>query len=126
MLQILNSNLKDSDSGPPSLLRGIAMLLFLITLRLFQPNSLYRHSGRCHHCRATVRATAVLRRGLIYLLNRLALRCWRLFATFSTSNRRHAASYQGMDCKSHRGAETWSHLPLNRLALRCRRRLLPS
>ena len=73
-----------------------------------------------------VRATAVLRRGLIYLLNRLALRCWRLFATFSTSNRRHAASYQGMDCKSHRGAETWSHLPLNRLALRCRRRLPPS
>ena len=55
MLQILNSNLKDSGSGPPSLLRGIAMLLFLITLRLFQPNSLYRHSGRCHHCRASHR-----------------------------------------------------------------------
>ena len=112
MLQILNSNLKDSGSGPPSLLRGIAMLLFLITLRLFQPNSLYRHSGRCHHCRATVRATAVLRRGLIYLLNRLALRCWRLFATFSTSNRRHAASYQGMACKSHHDAKTWSHIYL--------------
>ena len=96
-------------------------------LRVLQPDSLYRPVALAAAISITaVRATAVLRRGLIYLLNRLALRCWRLFATLSTSNRRHAASYQGMDCKSHRGAETWSHLPLNRLALRCRRRLPPS
>ena len=39
-----------------------------------------------------VRATTVPRSGLIYFLNRRALRCWRRFATFSTSNRRNAAS----------------------------------
>lgn len=95
------------------MLRGIAML------RVLQPDSLYRRSGRCHHCRASHRGAEAWSHLLAEPPSSPLL---APFATFSTSNRRHAASYQGMDCKSHRGAETWSHLPLNRLALRCRRR----
>ena len=52
-----------------SLLRGIAMLLVC---------SRTRSTVALAAAITAVRATAVLWRGLIYLLNRLALRCWRL------------------------------------------------
>ena len=86
-----------------SLLRGIAML------RVLQPDSLYRRSGRCQHRRVSHRGAEAWSHLLAEPPSSPLL---APFATFSTSNRRHAASYQGMACKSHHDAKTWSHIYL--------------